>query len=199
MLFFEFLLPFTRETQLREALDGLFYLDEVIQRIEEIGAPTLATIVPPEAEEHEQAYRNRIAALINTHFGGYSIGVVDGRFRATDLKSYQEAAQTMAQRGRYLVDEKTAVARFLVRLPSTMKTLGDNVASVLEFFRQESGSDDNRAHSMMHHDDVFVIRSLFFLFFVERVIHMVDGEDQIWVTETGPHGQFLYVYEQQSP
>ena len=44
------------------------------------------------------------------------------------------------------------------------------------------------------HEEVRLIRALFFEFFAEAVVHMVDGEDEIWLLETGP-ARGLYVWE----
>ena len=43
---YEFLLPLTRETQLKDALDELFYKDALEQRMREIGFATLEAIMP---------------------------------------------------------------------------------------------------------------------------------------------------------
>jgi hypothetical protein len=43
---FEFLLPLTRESQLRPALDDLFYADTIEQRLREIGVMKLTNVVP---------------------------------------------------------------------------------------------------------------------------------------------------------
>jgi hypothetical protein len=44
---------------------------------------------------------------------GYSIYHVDGRFRADKLSTQQEAVELLKMGQRYLVDETTAVTRFI--------------------------------------------------------------------------------------
>ena len=51
--------------------------------------------------------------LIDQKFGGYSIYHVDGRFRADDLMTREEAMASQITGQRYLVDETTAVVRFI--------------------------------------------------------------------------------------
>ena len=87
VLKYEFLLPLTNERKLRVALDDLFYRDFLLQRAKEIGETTLATIFPRNEGEPSEAYFDRVVIKVSSLLGGYSIGHVNGRFRAGDLKS----------------------------------------------------------------------------------------------------------------
>ncbi len=50
---------------------------------------------------------------IENNFVGYSIYHVDGRFRGAGLMTQADAAELQVRGGRYLVDETTAVTRFI--------------------------------------------------------------------------------------
>src|SRR5205823_5954402 len=119
-----FLLPLTNERKLRAALDELFYSDHLVQRAREIGPETLTMILPRNANEATEDYLDRVGLRVSSLLGGYSIGHVNGRFRAGDLKTHEDAARTLAARGRYLADETTAVVRFLVPLAGSKKSHG---------------------------------------------------------------------------
>jgi hypothetical protein len=105
---YEFFLPLTNESQLRAVLDSLFYRDSVMDRLRLLDQAELALWFPPEGEK-EDDYYDRICEWISGRFVGYSIYHVSGRFRTRDLVTHTEAARMP----RYLVDETTAVARFI--------------------------------------------------------------------------------------
>ena len=48
-----------------------------------------------------------------TNSAGYSISQVNGRFRAGKMLTMQDAAGVQERGGRYLIDETTAVTRFI--------------------------------------------------------------------------------------
>ena len=58
-------------------------------------------------------YLNEIVDFIGAHFVGYSISQVDGRFRAVGILAYDEVAALLKSERRYLIDETTAVTRFI--------------------------------------------------------------------------------------
>ena len=181
---YEFLLPLTNERRLRAALDELFYREPLELRARELGRATLARIIPPHDREPDQAYYSRVVDRVGSLLGGYSIGQVDGRFRASPLLTYTEAAHVLAQRGRYLVDETTAVVRFILPIPESRVGLGSTFAapSALPPVEQFTAYIDTA-------------RDLFIAFFVENVILNIHGEDEIWFLEAGPTGERLYVLE----
>jgi len=142
-------MPLTNEGLLRNTLDALFYRDSIEAGINTIPLEELHQKFPYEEDENEINYQNRICEWISNHFGGYSIYHVAGRFRASELVSRQKAAQM----DRYLVDETTAVARFIFPCQNT------NEANLVAFF--------------------------FKTLFIQAIIEVINGEDEIWMTETG--------------
>jgi hypothetical protein len=53
---YEFLLPLTKENQLTDALDSLFYTDTISRRLEEIGLDEVQKWVPAEPNEDAETY-----------------------------------------------------------------------------------------------------------------------------------------------
>jgi len=111
---YEFFMPLTNETALRTTLDALFFKDNITPKLQHsIGLQELKAYLPAEADEDDAVYLERVSAWIDAHFGGYSIYHVDGRFRAWKLATREGAAEYERQGQRYLVDETTAVTRFI--------------------------------------------------------------------------------------
>jgi hypothetical protein len=137
--------------------------------------------------EAAEAFIDRIVDKVGSLLGGYSIGHVSGRFRASGLKTHQEAARIVAERGRYLVDETTAVVRFLLPLAASRKNHG------IHFDVTRQPPLDAAAFS----SELEIARRLFIAFFVESVILDIHGEDEIWFLESGPSGERLYVLERE--
>jgi len=183
---YEFLLPLTKEDKLRTALDDLFYRDTLEQRTREIlSKPALAEAVSRIDGEADDIYVSRVVTLIAGLIGGYSVSHVSGRFRADAIASRAEAASMLVDRRRYLVDETTAVVRFIIPCRSSRLIHGD----VFDLKGPEAIVDGvPRAAAT----DVGVIRRLFFLFFVEAVVGPIQGEDEIWLLEDSPYGRRLY-------
>ena len=110
---FEFFMPLTNETTLRTTLDALFFRENIEAKLRAIGVNELAQHLARLNGETDKAYSERAASWIADHFGGYSIYHVDGRFRAWKLATHGEAMERERQGYRYLVDETTAVTRFI--------------------------------------------------------------------------------------
>jgi len=151
---YEFFMPLTNEAYLRVALDALFYRDTVEARLKTIDASDLERVFPKRVSESAGEYTDRICEWISRRFGGYSIFHVSGRFRAQPLAT--RAAVGLGA-SRYLIDETTAVTRFI--FPCENDTEADQV----EFF--------------------------FTNLFVRAIIEVVNGEDEIWMVETGLKNQ----------
>lgn len=147
---YEFFMPLTNEAYLRVSLDALFYRDTVEARLKTIDPPELVKVFPKESSESTSSYTQRLCDWISRRFGGYSIYHVNGRFRAQALATRAAVGQGAS---RYLVDETTAVTRFI--FPCENATEADQV----EFF--------------------------FTNLFVRAIIEVVNGEDEIWMVETG--------------
>ena len=110
---FEFFMPLTNETALRTTLDALFYRENIEAKLRAISVNELAQHLARLDGETTEAYLERAGSWVANHFGGYSIYHVDGRFRAWKLATHDEAMQRERQGYRYLVDETTAVTRFI--------------------------------------------------------------------------------------
>lgn len=115
VLIYEFFMPLTNETALRTTLDALFFRDNIIPKLRAIPeAEITARIAPlPPPQENVDEYLDRVASWIGDHFGGYSIYHVNGRFKVGRLLTREQAAEREMQGFRYLVDETTAVTRFI--------------------------------------------------------------------------------------
>ena len=113
VLMFEFFLPLTNETVLRNALDALCYRDTIQKKLLALGLTALKMQVEPRDGESDKTYLDRIIAWVGEQFGGYSISHVNGRFRAEKMQTMQDAAGIQERGGRYLIDETTAVTRFI--------------------------------------------------------------------------------------
>src|SRR6266436_2725310 len=110
---FEFFLPLTNETALRTTLDALFFKENIESKLKAIGAKELAKHLPRNKGESETKYFERVADWVGAHFGGYSISHVSGRYKAGKLSTHDEVTAREKRGHRYLVDETTAVTRFI--------------------------------------------------------------------------------------
>lgn len=191
---YEFLLPLTREEELRQALDALFYVDTVRHRLQEIGLDLVAEIIERKDGESDSAYVERLCQIVSEMFGGYSINHVSGRFRLGDLVSRARAGELLAQNQRYLIDETTAVVRFIIPVKAARREYGEDPRSIVRVLEELHVEDTSVAVTPETYAEIRRIRALFFLLFVEAVVRNVSGEAEIWLLETG-HGQRLYVWE----
>lgn len=152
VMVYDFLMPLTNEAHLRTTLDALFFKDSLLMRLKTIGAAELKKNLKF-AEGFEQTYLDTILRFIEDHFVGYSVFHVDGRFRSGKLRTQDEVAAIQKRSEKYLIDETTAVARFIFPY-----------------------KDD---------DELQNVRYLFRILFVRSIIQLVNGEEQIWMIETG--------------
>lgn len=153
VLIYEFYMPLTNEAHLRTTLDSLFFRDTILARLNSIGVERLRINLPLRDSETQESYFHRILDFIEQNFVGYSIFHVSGRFRADKLSSQDQVAEIQKRGRRYLIDETTAVARFI--FPCQDNTEADK------------------------------IRYLFEALFVRSIIQLVNGEDEIWMVESG--------------
>lgn len=188
---FEFLLPLTRESQLRAALDELFYSDTVGQRLGEIGVTKLAEAVASDLMETADAFYARVVELVAEHFGGYSISHVSGRYKAMQLMTRHSALEHVTNGGRYLIDETTAVVRFIIPCQTGSFSFSDTLEPSFNWELPDTSEE-------ALNEEVQLIRKLFFLLFVETVVRTVKGEDEIWLIESGVQHR-LYRWERVEP
>jgi hypothetical protein len=153
LLTYEFYMPLTNEAHLRITLDALFYKDTILARLRTHSRAELESHVPKEPGESDNAYLERTCARMSEFFQGYSISHVSGRFRVEKLATIDQAAKIQSDGGRYLIDETTAVVRFIFPCKDT------DEAKMVEWFFQT--------------------------LFIESIIQVVNGEDQIWMVESG--------------
>jgi hypothetical protein len=82
-----------------------------------VGFDELRRGFSPQPDEPDETLFRRVLAFVDQNFGGYSIYHVNGRFRAGPprgrLRTTTEATERQGRGRRYLVDETTAVARFI--------------------------------------------------------------------------------------
>lgn len=163
---FEFFMPLRNEEWLKEALDSLFFKEQILLRLKVIKRPELESKFLKQGAESEDSYFERLCKWISNTFGGYSISHVSGRFKAGDLRTRKQVAEAVAEgNGRYLVDETTAVVRFLFPC--------GKVEDPEEQSEKTAGQ----------------IRWFFNKLFVETILEAVNGEDEVWLLEGGFRSQ----------
>lgn len=172
VMMFEFFMPLTNEGYLRTTLDALFYKDRVKRRLK-ANIEGLKKHFPVSVGQDDDAYLEGLCAWVAKHFGGYSIGHVAGRYRAGELKTLLETHQ-MSQ-GRYLVDETTAIVRFII--PFGQKT-------TTAFEADRPGTSPIQSHADGE-SEAARIRYFFGILFIQQIVEAVNGEDEIWLLESG--------------
>jgi hypothetical protein len=113
VLIYEFLMPLTHETQLRTTLDTLFFKDTILTKLRTIRPSDLENHFPRSRGQSEDGYFDQVVNFIENNFVGYSISHVAGRFRAVGVLDYDHVASFLKRGRRYLIDETTAVTRFI--------------------------------------------------------------------------------------
>ena len=185
VLIFEFFLPLTNETVLRNELDALFYKDTIQKKLLTIGLVDLKALIEPHTAESDKTYLDRVIDWFGEQVRGYSISHVNGRFRAGSLLSRHDAATLIAEDQRYLIDETTAVVRFII--PINASRAEATLASAFNFGAIGAPADIA--------SELRLIREFFFNLFVETVVRVVQGEDEIWLLEDTGTARRLYVWE----
>jgi hypothetical protein len=113
VLIYDFLMPLTNEGPLRITLDTLFFKDTLESKLKTIPEAELVAHFPRPSTQTKEEYLRIILTFIEKHFLGYSISHVDGRFRAGSVLTQDEVAKFQRDGDRYLIDETTAVVRFI--------------------------------------------------------------------------------------
>ena len=178
VIIYDFLMPLSNEGQLRTALDALFYKDTVLARLRAIGYEDVRKNLPRGDFGSPDDILERASGWVAERFGGYSITHVNGRFRAADLSTLADAARLQEKGGHYLIDETTAVVRFIFHCGEP------RVRRI-----REQGSDlFDAGHAGLSEgdkEDYDSINWLFRVLFVENILQVVNGEDEIWMVESG--------------
>lgn len=178
ILIYEFFMPLSREDRLREALDNLFYRDTIEQRIQEIGISRIRAGLKLSPDYSEDKIRGMVFDFIESTIGGYSIYLVNGRYRADVLATREEAVSRPFASGPYIVEETTAIVRFI--LPVETDAGKFEHGKILEPASAVSGTQ-KRAE---------LLSWLFLNFFAEALIRVVQKEDEIWLLESGMRSAF---------
>lgn len=180
VLIFEFFMPLTHENPLRSLLDELFYRDPLMNLLRQIDANQLRKQFQQNDGEENDSYFERVCDWLSMRFGGYSISHVNGRFRAGRLRTTAEAADAIAKGERYIVDETTAIVRFIFPCgESRSRTLSTNESAATE------PSDAEVDQPSQAQKEAEQIRWFFETLFVQSILEAVSGEDEIWVMESG--------------
>ncbi len=170
-------MPLTNETHLRTALDALFYKDSIINRLKACERQDLTRIFPSKSGENETQYFDRLCGWLATRFQGYSVATVSGRFRAHDLMTIREAAKIEEDYDRYLIDETTAIVRFIFPCGNPLRRKFGGLA---DFDDREPDLADWSGRV-----EAKKIRWFFNALFVRSIIEVVNGEAEIWMVESG--------------
>ncbi len=178
ILIYEFFMPLSREDRLREALDNLFYRDTIEQRIQEIGFSRIRDGLKLPSDYSEEKIRQLVFDFMESTIGGYSVYLVNGRYRADELASRDEVVKRSPAYGPYIVDETTAIVRFI--LPVETDAGKFEYGKILE--PASMATDTKKRAGQM--------RWLFLNFFAEALIRVVQKEDEIWLLESGMRSAF---------
>ncbi len=178
ILMYEFFMPLSREDRLREALDNLFYRDAIEQRIQEIGLSKIREGLKLSPDHSEEKIKQLIFEFMESTIGGYSIYMVNGRYRADSLASREEVISRPFAYGPYIVDETTAIVRFV--LPVETAAGKFEYGEVLE----------PASIAIVTQERADLVRWLFLNFFAEAIIRVIQTEDEIWLLESGMRSAF---------
>ena len=178
VLVYEFFMPLTNETTLKQSLDRLFYRDAVLSRLQQLDQKTLQKWFPPEGGGGDD-YFEKLCDWISERFSGYSIAVVNGRFRIQDLISRVDAANSEAGGKPYLIDETTAIVRFI--FPCGKPIRREPPEAVTNYEDPDDAPEDAKAL-----EEAKSIRWFFKALFVQNILEVVAGKEaEVWMVETG--------------
>ena len=178
ILIYEFFMPLSREDRLREALDNLFYRDTIEQRIQEIGNARIRDGLKLSSDYSEDKIRQLVFDFMESTIGGYSIYMVNGRYRADRLASREEVVTRPFGYGPYIVDETTAIVRFI--LPVETDAGKFEYGKIIE--------PASKAIDTMKRAEL--MSWLFLNLLAEALIRVVQKEGEIWLLESGKRSAF---------
>jgi len=175
VLVFEFFMPLTNEAHLRWTLDSLFYKETISARLKGLDKTRLEQHFERLKDESEHDYLARLCGWLAGKFVGYSISTVNGRFRAHDLLTRMGSAEIEAGGDRYLIDETTAIVRFIFPCGPAI-----NGAPLQDEFDEAEPTDDRKGR-----EEAGKIRWFFYALFVESIMETINEQDEIWLVESG--------------
>ena len=141
--------------------------------------------------ESEEQYIDRLCDWVSKRFVGYSIGTVNGRFKADELKTFSEVIKLLSKGYKYLIDETTAIVKFIFPVGNPKR---NEVIYTLEHFEDELEDVNTREEITSEANQ---IRFLFKNLFVKSILDIVNGEDEIWMLESGIRNK-LYIWKKSS-
>lgn len=190
LLIFEFFLPLNYESKLRLVLDDLFYKDTVKIMLARGDRDELNKAIPKKEIESDNEYYERLCDWISSKFCGYSIGTTSGRFKAYELKTFKESSDLMLKGRHYLIDETTAIVKFIFPIgnPIESETVYYNYNSVV--FQEKITDLKN-----LYKEEIRKIKFFFKILFVKAILELVNGEDEIWMLESGLRKSKLYIWK----
>jgi len=188
VMIFEFFMPLTSETDLRASLDELFYKDTVKLAIIKIPNNELNNAFNKEIEETEEQYIESVCEWISERFGGYSIGTVRGRFKMDDLKTFAEVALIRSRGMDYLIDETTAIVRFIFYVGNPV--INRALFNIEQFNENQEELEIQKGIQKEANQIRYIFKNLF----VKSILELVDGEDEIWMLESGIRNR-LYIWK----
>lgn len=191
VIIFEFYLPLNNESLLRTTLDDIFYKNTVENRLKRIPRSELEHIYQRNEAESESEYFKRLCDWISEIFIGYSIEHINGRFRTENLKTFEEVSKILEKGGSYLIDETTAVIRFIFRVGEAIEDI--EIDEIISFTDTSTNMRNNEAINT----DANKIRYFFNKLFLKSILEIVDGEDEIWMLESGLRNR-LFIWKKRS-
>jgi hypothetical protein len=178
---FDFFLPLSLEDIMKQRLDNLFYKDSVIAGFRTINIKKLRTLTGNKNDSYESLIE-KCSIYIGKKITGYSISQVNGRFRASELMEKQQAFNYTEHGDRYIIDETTAVIRFII--PHYFQSYSIDING------QRKLIDEHVPFaSLSLGKEIAFTRFLFRNLFVNAIISVITSQDEIWLLETGSFSQ----------
>jgi hypothetical protein len=176
---YELFLPLTCEDKLRKALDKLFYENTIREKVKGMEIKEIQNLFGVKANEDNDAFIERVCKTAGNKFGGYSINHVVGRFRKSKLLSKSEAAIREENGEDYLIDETTAVVKFIFPVETTEILVEEQQYGLPVQLSLDLGDMRDKLK-----EELRLIDWLFRNLFITTILNTV-GQEQIWVLEGG--------------
>lgn len=187
---FEFFLPLSHEEYLRKTLDSLFFKDTIISKLHFGNKERINKEFPLGSGETSEEQLERVCGWISEKFVGYSISHVHGRFRVDDLKSLPEVYKDDSYLSTsYLADETTAIVKFVFPCGKGRDKQFDFSEDIFEDFFAEENLEAAE-------EEATKIRWLFYELFMKSIVQLIEGEDEIWLLESGMRNK-LHIWKVQ--
>lgn len=184
VVIYDFFMPLSNEGYLKRVLNTLFFKDTTLRKLRRLlRAGEMENHFPRNGDESDGVYLERVLQWVDSTFGGYSITHVSGRYKAYPMMTASDAGSFFDRGGSYLVDETTAVVRFVFPCGSAQQITPGGAAMPCE----TALSDEVLAEADR-------IGWFFWSLFVEGMINAVSGQDEVWMLESGLRNR-LYVWK----